>query len=99
MAEEKQKWDGRISTRVPSNSFPELFEDLSHLSHRHRGDRLRSLATVGLAVMKNLGKGIHSPVIIAEPEKENPEADMPKDDDNEAKISKRRDSLIGKANF
>lgn len=47
-------WDGKLrSLTIDSESSPELFQELKALSGRARGERLRSLALIGLTVLKS----------------------------------------------
>lgn len=47
------KWNGQITNfKISENSFPELYQELSHLHHRERSDRLRILAIIGLMKLK-----------------------------------------------
>lgn len=52
------KWDGKISNlKISEYAFPELHQELSRMQHKERGDRLRSLALLGLFSLKCWGNG------------------------------------------
>lgn len=54
--EKKGGWDGSISNlRVSPKGHPELYNELSHMHHKERTDRLRSLAMLGLTVVQLSG--------------------------------------------
>lgn len=50
----KEKWNGKISSLIVSeDGNPELYEELSRISHRERSARFRMLALVGLYALRN----------------------------------------------
>jgi len=64
----------RIVLTVPESS-PELFEELQHVPSRHRAERVRILATVGLLAMKSGGPSAgHAAAVIPQTAKGAPEA-------------------------
>lgn len=57
-------WDGRFSNlKISETAYPELHRELSKMHHRERGDRLRSLAMIGLCFLHNLGQNGTPPVL------------------------------------
>lgn len=66
-----ESWDGRIrSFRIRESAAPELYRDLDALNGRDRGERVRTLATIGLAFLKRAGEpqqAITSPAAQMEP--------------------------------
>lgn len=57
MSNKKAVWDGRFSNlKISETAYPELHRELSQMHHRERGDRLRSLAMIGLCFLHNLGQ-------------------------------------------
>ena len=81
MSNKKAVWDGRFSNlKISETAYPELHRELSQMHHRERGDRLRSLAMIGLCFLHNLGQNSVPPVpstnsaALQDPEQGKPEA-------------------------